>query len=277
MLVRTRELHRHLIGKSDKRRRTMDNNYVGTGTPTPSRRSSRHQADNEGKSEEMVYVADIINRTGDRTAQECFWDFGRWSDLWKMWRPVPDGAGFEQCLGGGADNQEVRGSMGCRSMCQRLYSAEKAAILLFQDGVRWARVLCELMKEVWHQCGEAASMVYGEVAAKLQALLSMDSNGRQILPHDSKSVLARSYCLLLAPLVDAGQHGDNKRLTSREFVRMLVFSARTGIEALQQIAVLALGNINPACQALVAQEAAIMSEDFLDRPGRVSLLTQFVL
>jgi hypothetical protein len=38
-------------------------------------------------------------RYGSALVARCYWDFGRWSDLWRAWRPLPDsGASLEECL-----------------------------------------------------------------------------------------------------------------------------------------------------------------------------------
>lgn len=31
---------------------------------------------------------DVIEEMGDDCARRCYWDFGRWSDLWRVWRPA---------------------------------------------------------------------------------------------------------------------------------------------------------------------------------------------
>lgn len=39
------------------------------------------------------------HRHGTAIVARCFWDFGRWSDLWRAWRPLPaSGTGFEECM-----------------------------------------------------------------------------------------------------------------------------------------------------------------------------------
>ena len=160
----------------------------------------------------------------------------------------------------------------------------------------------------------------------LQALLSLDSNGRQVLPQETKTDhLARAYSMALAaaPLLDASRLGE-RSLTSRELIRLLVSSVRSGAEQqqvcavvvlwsccghavvmildcwvaggvchalvaslhmqaascrhpscniatttwccpLQATAVLALGNMHPACHALVLAESAVLAEDYPDR------------
>lgn len=83
------------------------------------------------------------------------------------------------------------------------------------------------------------------VPARPQALLSLDSNGRQVLPPDAKTDLSRAYCLALAaaPLLDAARLGE-RSLTSRELVRLLVSSARSSAEV-QQVRALGLGGRGP--------------------------------
>ena len=34
------------------------------------------------------HVIDILEESGKALVQQCYWDFGRWSDLWRTWRPV---------------------------------------------------------------------------------------------------------------------------------------------------------------------------------------------
>ena len=35
-----------------------------------------------------TYVIDIMEESGPTLVKECYWDFGRWSDMWRIWRPV---------------------------------------------------------------------------------------------------------------------------------------------------------------------------------------------
>lgn len=269
----------------------------GCESSSNSRRGTQHQQQQgfegmpstSGANDRLVFVADVIDRFGSILVARCYWDFGRWSDLWRLWRPLPDPLPqFEECAA----------------------TARSA-----DDSVRWARMVCELMKEIWRRCESSAWSGHLEIAAKLQALLSLDSNGRQVLPHDMKTELCRAHCLAVAaaPLLEASQVGrswadlmlrspdacaglsvaavacslswpasaycpnklaflvhlclqvGDKGLTSRDFTRLLVSSARSGIESQQQIAILGLGHISSACQAMAVQEAAALAEDYLDR------------
>lgn len=35
-----------------------------------------------------VYMMDILEEAGSDIARRSYWDFGRWSDLWRVWRPL---------------------------------------------------------------------------------------------------------------------------------------------------------------------------------------------
>jgi hypothetical protein len=81
-------------------------------------------------------------RYGSALVARCYWDFGRWSDLWRAWRPLPDsGASLEECL---------------------------LRIRTQEDATRWARVLCELLREVWARAERSAWVTHLELVAKLQ-------------------------------------------------------------------------------------------------------------
>lgn len=141
------------------------------------------------------------HRTGGTIVARCYWDFGRWSDLWRVWRPLPAaGATFEECLQrtrtqeasdwvwavpelgarGAAvaghvrmfrDGEHLRAvALALRALpptpahnCGRAYF-----IYAMQDHVRWARLLCELMREVWERSEKSAWPAHLELIAKLQ-------------------------------------------------------------------------------------------------------------
>lgn len=271
-LMRTaRDLHRTLASPPQPSSKRATMHHSGAGEGPASRRASLQSGGGEawgrrgtsahgsasqllagslpttpGGSPKLVYAADIIDRSGAAIVARCFWDFGRWSDLWRAWRPLPDaGATFEACM-------------------QRTRTQE--------DATRWARTLCEVMRQVWQRADKSAWVAHLELIAKLQGLLSLDSNGRQVLPPDAKTDLSRAYCLALAaaPLLDASRLGE-RSLTSRELVRQLVASVRNGGEVQQATAVLALGCVHPACHALVLLEASVLAEDYLDRQMQRSI------
>ena len=35
-----------------------------------------------------TYIADVVEQMGDDVARRCYWDWGPWSDLARVWRPL---------------------------------------------------------------------------------------------------------------------------------------------------------------------------------------------
>lgn len=98
----------------------------------------------------------------------------------------------------------------------------------------WIQIWLEVHPQSTSSCkalvvldADRGTLAHGENPHSLpvcpQALLSLDSNGRQVLPPDTKTDLSRAYCLALAaaPLLDTSRLGE-RSLTSRELVRLLV-------------------------------------------------------
>ena len=45
-----------------------------------------------------AYMMDVIEEIGFDVSHRCYWDFGRWSDLCRVWRPAGDDLQFEQAI-----------------------------------------------------------------------------------------------------------------------------------------------------------------------------------
>ena len=43
-------------------------------------------ADTSPPAEPVTYLADILEEAGPDVARRCYWDYGRYSDLWRLWR-----------------------------------------------------------------------------------------------------------------------------------------------------------------------------------------------
>lgn len=44
------------------------------------------------------YVMDVIEEMGNDVAHRCYWDFGRWSDLCRVWRPTGNDRSPEEAV-----------------------------------------------------------------------------------------------------------------------------------------------------------------------------------
>ncbi|KAL6769541.1 hypothetical protein ACKKBG_A31400 [Auxenochlorella protothecoides x Auxenochlorella symbiontica] len=201
--------------------------YGGGGSVRPAR-SARRQ----------VYVHDIFQEQGPAVVRECYWDIGRWSDIWRLWRPLPPGPlTLERCMRISQSNEDI---------------------------FRWARIMCEIFKEAWARVQDVAQLAQIEIAIKLQALTVLDSAGRQSLPQEGRYAPTAVYCLALA--AGPASVPDPPRETvfsKRDYVRLMVTSVRAGLDFHQSIAAMALGNVHPTCQSLVVQECMLLTEDYL--------------
>ena len=54
--------------------------------------------------EDVNYLMNIVENLGSDAARQYYWDFGRWSDLWRVWRPPGD----DRLPGDGIDLQALR-------------------------------------------------------------------------------------------------------------------------------------------------------------------------
>lgn len=132
-----------------------------------------------------------LRRKGQSVVAHCYWDFGRWSDLWRAWRPLPDaGATFDECLMR-TRTQEAslyQGTTATTTVHAQHYrtghqrsppaaaapaadaadAPSVAALSTLQDATRWARILCELLREVWALSEKSAWVAHLELISKLQ-------------------------------------------------------------------------------------------------------------
>lgn len=186
----------------------------------------------------LFYVHDIIQLICPSIVEKCYWDIGRWSDLWKYWRPLPPGPKtLERCMTTSQANEDV---------------------------FRWARIMCELFKETWSRSPVVAQRAQTELSIKLQSLLVLDSAGRAALPQEGKYAQTAIYCLALAAgPATLPEALPDATLSKRDFVRLLITSIRAGLEFHQSVAAMALGNVHSSCHSLVVQECMVLTEDYL--------------
>lgn len=55
-----------------------------------------HEDAQHGLDESRGHIMDILEESDQALVQHCYWDFGRWSDLWRVWRPVGDDRPFKE-------------------------------------------------------------------------------------------------------------------------------------------------------------------------------------
>ncbi|CAL8468215.1 g7754 [Coccomyxa elongata] len=203
-------------------------------------------SDGEEGSTGTVYMMDILEEAGSDIARRCYWDFGRWSDLWRAWRPLGSSREASLCL---------------PDLLRR--------VLMYEDSVRWARCLAEVMKTATVMCPASPTAAYAEIVSRLQAMMYRDSSGRIVQLADAsgdtwKADLTRTYAMVSCACPPPGpppQQQPPPSLSHRELFRMILQNIRTGPDAVQQAAVLALGCCNPGCMSVLLEEMQGMNED----------------
>lgn len=145
----------------------------------------------EGGAEEdqvpRTFIMDILEEAGPDIARRCFWDFGKWSDLWRVWRPVGSNRPSREAL----LTLPVR-SITFQSMfnhcqmvsllivcCLKCMIGDVVALqdlmkraLLYDDSVRWGRCLAEVIKVASTMCPDSPRAAYTEIVTRLQVRMT---------------------------------------------------------------------------------------------------------
>ncbi|EIE19264.1 hypothetical protein COCSUDRAFT_48883 [Coccomyxa subellipsoidea C-169] len=204
--------------------------------------------------ESTVYMMDILEEAGPDIARRCYWDFGKWSDLWRVWRPI------------GAERPSRDAAVGLPELMRRA--------LMYEDSVRWARCLAEVMRTASVMCPASPRAAYTEIVSRLQAMMYRDSSGRVVQLADAsgdtwKADLTRTYAMVSCACPPPGPSPQKPppSLSHRELFRMILQNIRrattpqTGPDPVQQAAILALGSCNPGNMPILLEEMQGMSED----------------
>lgn len=252
VLFTVRELHGKLVsagGRSNPA--TPVNPLPPTNNPsTPGSSSPSWDADLE-----HTYMMDVIEEIGFDVSHRCYWDFGRWSDLWRVWRHAGDDQPDEPVD----------------------FEALMARSSTYEDSVRWARCLSEFVKQAGQLCNDSAKAAYVEVTSRLQALMYKNSNGQVVLPSEApgeigRAEVCRSYCMVAAacPLYNPGAGRSQGVISSRDLFRLMLSNVRAASEPFQQAAMLALGFCNAESVGMLLEEIQPLIEEYSSTKTSVS-------
>ena len=164
-------------------------------------------------------MMDVIEEMGFDVSHRCYWDFGRWSDLCRVWRQAGDDLQPEELLNFEvslsysllAVTRQRHGlclalSLHKRLVCKDLLYVPQCLVYklvrwqsihvhpvltchamqavlsrngTYEDSVRWARCLSEIVKQAGQLCNESATAAYVEVSSRLQVskALPLSTNG----------------------------------------------------------------------------------------------------
>ena len=80
---------------------SLQHGCLRLGGPSPAGNKERT---GQAVEEDVNYLMNIVENLGSDAARQYYWDFGRWSDLWRVWRPPGD----DRLPGDGIDLQATR-------------------------------------------------------------------------------------------------------------------------------------------------------------------------
>ncbi|KAL0053523.1 hypothetical protein WJX82_006983 [Trebouxia sp. C0006] len=222
-----------------------------TNPPTPGSNSPSWEPDLD-----HTYMMDVIEEMGFDVSHRCYWDFGRWSDLCRVWRQAGDDLQPEELLN---------------------FEAVLSRNGTYEDSVRWARCLSEIVKQAGQLCNESATAAYVEVSSRLQALMYKNSSHQVILPADSlgessKADLCRTYCMVAAasPLHSSSASRGQGVLSTKDLFKVMLSNVRAAPEPFQQAALLALGFCNCESVPLLLEEMQGLIEEYSSTRTSVS-------
>lgn len=202
-----------------------------------------------------MYVMDVLEEMGTDIAHRVYWDIGKWSDLFRRWKSVPENITLADIL-----LSKTEGTHGF---------------------VRLARCLSEIAAVSHSLCSKAFEHAYVLITKKLAHFSRSDHVARMSSISDmTESIsldLLRNYCCFASscpPYKNTGivcsastfthpvclQERISRGVLSAVKLHQLLLNLLTiGTHAHQEIAVLALGNCNPEAYESLATELQIIT------------------
>ena len=143
-----------------------------------------------------MYVMDVLEELGDDIAHRVYWDFGRWSDLHRRWKAVPESITLADVLFSQMDGK---------------YSA-----------IRLSRCLSEIAIEAYLLCSSAFEQAYINITRKMHHVARMDGSGRTSSSFSDASDaismdLIRNYCCFASGCLPFKNKGTLLHFTSHSF------------------------------------------------------------
>ena len=118
-------------------------------------------------------MMDVVEEVGYDSSRRCYWDFGRWSDLWRVWRRVG-----EDLLQGDVVDLAVRHRSSLLlvpdhdDLCLALPCPTVQEVLkntaAYEDALRWARTLADVVMHADQLCPSSTAAAYAEITSRLQ-------------------------------------------------------------------------------------------------------------
>lgn len=183
---------------------------------------------------DQKYLFELIQEQGNQISRSCYWDIGPYSDILRVWKPVPHDCSFESCM---SDTTE----------------ADRTS--------RWLKILSELMRHCWIYAKDTAATIIIETLGNFHNFTITDQNGRQTVSTDGKKKLwGDLYCFIIAPTPrDACLSVDELLPRKIEgFFAVLINSARFGSD----LALSAIGCADKSFQGSVVQACQPLETEY---------------
>lgn len=186
----------------------------------------------EESSESSKYLIDILQQSGVDIIRSVYWDFGPYSDIQRIWRPLPQNLSFYKCMA----------------------NAQKSDI-------RWSMILSQIMREAWKHARKSAAEIFLHCHRKLELAVTLDHNGKKFISLDGDNFYwTRMYAMLnaSAPYDVCDNKSGHIAARMESFVDLLVNSARMGMEN----SVIILGSVHKSLHLYVIKAISSFKSEY---------------
>lgn len=182
----------------------------------------------------QVDLIEIIRGFGNEISHKCFWNHGSYSNILKIWKPVPENCSFKSCLSeiGNVDKKR-----------------------------RWFKIISELVRYCWIYAKETAFCIVSEAFDTLVTLVLQDQFGRQHLSQEaSKSFWGNILSFIIAPTPSWGAAVKGESIESRMvyFINIMINCTRLGSEEALDV----IECIDESFQSLVVQLSQSLEAEY---------------
>jgi hypothetical protein len=183
---------------------------------------------------DQIDLIEIIHRYGIQICQNCFWDFGTYSNILKGWKPTPEDCSFDSCLTDIGSHEKKR---------------------------RWFKIISDVLRYCWKYSKDTAYHIVSEAFDTLVKLVLQDQLGRQYLSQDpAKSYWSNILSFIIAPTPTWGIITEGESVKSKMifFISIMINCTRMGSEE----ALDAMGCIDESFQSLVVKQSKPLESEY---------------
>ncbi|EFJ49201.1 hypothetical protein VOLCADRAFT_117341 [Volvox carteri f. nagariensis] len=238
---------------------------LGPGTPGPAKSNTAQGLPDALEADPPTYLVELVEESGPALLRETYWDFGDFSDMWRLYKPVPENVTFEEVLAApGRPSDEL-------------------------SRVRLARALLALMALAVRLVPASAAVAAVELVARLGRMLGRGGDNRLVLLAEYLEPGRRDAWRNCSAMICACPHTLRERtqeklarrlpsLTSRDIIRMHLAlltacasssssSAQAVPPSLQLCSMMSLGHLSSDMYGILMEEMQPYIDDYLGGRG----------